>query len=118
METKNALIKSTYLGIEDHGIMTFYLNLDYGDCFQSAGGYALDTVLEGKDGKFVCRIGYGKGMSLIMEILKTVEVEKWEDLPCHHIRVLADHTKVSSIGHLLKDKWLNFEQFLVEDEDE
>ena len=104
METKNAIIRSTYLGIEDHGIMTFYLNLDYGSVYQSAGGYALDTVLE-KDGKFIKRIGYGKGMSLIMEILTIIGVEKWEDLPGSHIRVIAKHAGVIAIGHFLEDKW-------------
>ena len=31
MEIKNAKIESTMLGTEDHGIMTCYLYLDYGD---------------------------------------------------------------------------------------
>jgi hypothetical protein len=110
METKNAIIKSTMLGIEDHGIMSFYLNLDYGGSGQSAGGYCLDNPIK-KDGKFFKRIGTASGMSLIMEIMEVSGVSKWEDLPNTHIRVKADQGKVYAVGNILKDKWINFEQF-------
>ena len=40
-EIKNAIITGTYLGIEDHGILTFWLYLDYGGSGQGFGGYQL-----------------------------------------------------------------------------
>jgi len=107
METKNAKITSTMLGIEDHGIMSFMLYLDYGVSVQKAGGYVLDTPIK----NFTRRIGTAEGMSLIMEIMKIVGVEKWEDLPGKHIRVKAERNKVHAIGNYLKDEWLDFEQF-------
>lgn len=113
MEIKNAIITSTMLGIEDHGIMSFYLYLDYGNSAQGAGGYSLDTPIK-KGDTFLRRVGTAEGLSLIMEILQIVDVEKWEDLKGRHIRVKADHDKVYAIGHFLKDKWLNFEQFFSE----
>ena len=42
-EIKNAIITGTYLGIEDHGILTFWLYLDYGGSGQGFGGYQLDN---------------------------------------------------------------------------
>lgn len=101
METKNAIITNTMLGVEDHGIMSFYLYLKYDGNGQAAGGYALDTPL--KDGeKFVKRIGTAKGLSLIMEILKIVGVGKWEDLSGKAIRVKAGNVGVYEIGNLIK----------------
>ena len=95
IEIINAKIESTFLGFEDHGLFTFYLNLAYGGSGgQSAGGYFI----------------VGKFYSLIPKILKIVGVEKWEDLPGKHIRVRAEHGKVHEIGNVLEDKWLNFKE--------
>ena len=41
-EIVNARIRSTTLGVEDHGIFTAWLNLDYGGSGQGFGGWALD----------------------------------------------------------------------------
>ena len=112
-ETKNAIITSTMLGIEDHGVMSFYLYLDYGGTHQGAGGYVLDTPLK-QGSTFIRRIGTAEGMALIMEILEVVGVGKWEDLKGKHIRVKANSNGVKAIGHIIKDKWLDFEQFFVE----
>jgi hypothetical protein len=111
METKNAVIKSTFLGVEDHGIFTFFLNLDYGSSGQGAGGYTLDDKPKKVEHR---REGTAEGMSLIMEILKTVGVDKWESLPGKHIRAIADHEHVEAIGNILQDKWLNFKEFYAE----
>lgn len=111
IETKNAKIKSTMLGIEDHGIMSFYLYLDYGGSTQGAGGYALDTPIK-QGNTFLRRVGTAEGLSLIMAILNLVGVGKWEDLPGKFIRVKADMGKVYAIGNVLKDEWLDFEQFI------
>jgi hypothetical protein len=111
VEIKNALIESTRLGLEDRGIMTFNLGLDYGGEGQGAGGYVLDTPIKDKKGKFIKRVGGAHSMSLIMEILDVVGVANWEDLKGTHIRVKASHTEVHAIGNLLEDNWLNFEEF-------
>lgn len=113
METKNALITGTMLGIEDHGIMSFMLYLSYGGCGQGAGGYALDTPVK-ENGKFLCRIGTAEGLSMIMRILEVVGVGKWEDLKGKHIRVKADLSAVHAIGNILKDDWLDFTSFFTE----
>ena len=110
MEIKNAIIKSTTLGIEDHGIMTFYLGLNYGCIYQSAGGYSLDTPIK-KDGVFLKRIGTAFGMCLIIEVLRVVGANDWENLKGKHIRVKADSTSVYAIGNIITDDWLDFKTF-------
>lgn len=104
MEIKNAKIKSTMLGVEDHGIMSFYLHLDYGGAGQGAGGYALDEYSKGQEK----RIGAPFGIELIRSILDVVGVETWEDLPGKYIRARADHGKVYAIGNMLNNTWLDF----------
>lgn len=110
IETKNAKIESTRLGWEDHGIFTFVLNLDYGGSGQSAGDYALDRWF-GPRGSAGGRCGTAMGLDMVMAVLKTVGVQKWEDLPGLHIRVRADHSKVHAIGNYLEDRWLDFAAF-------
>ena len=113
METKNAKINSTMLGYEDHGIFTFYLNLEYDRASQSAGGFALDNYNKEVDK----RIGTAVGMKLIIEILKVLEVESWEKLKGTYIRVKADYSKIYAIGNLLKDNWLDFQMFFEENKE-
>jgi len=113
METKNARITSTMLGVEDFNVMSFSLNLDYGDgAHQNAGGYALDTPIR-KDGEFIRRVGTAEGLSLIMDILDLVEVGKWEDLKGKPIRVRCDHSHVTAIGHFLKDRWIVLDTYFT-----
>ena len=38
-EIRNAVIQSTMLGYEDHGILTCFLHLDYSGAGQGFGGY-------------------------------------------------------------------------------
>jgi len=101
MEIKNARIESVSLGYEDHGILTCMLHLDYGGSGQGFGGYVLDYY--NKD--IEERVGTAYGMEFIILILKTVGVEKWEDLVGKNIRVKAEDTKIIAIGHILKDNW-------------
>lgn len=100
-EIKNAQIRSTMLGVEDHGIFSCILSLDYAGSGQGFGGYALDEYEPQRKARF----GTAYGMEFIKRILDTLEVDKWEALKGQHIRADADHGKVYGIGHIIKDKW-------------
>jgi len=104
METKNAKIQSTMLGIEAHGIMTFFLGLDYGGSGQGAGGYMLLSSKPEQDKNAF-------GIAIIREILRVVGVEKWEELKGKHVRVKSSWDEVIAIGNIIEDNWLNFEEF-------
>lgn len=109
-EIINAKIKNTTLGYEDHGILTFGLGLDLaGGMFTTFGGYGLDTY----DKVSKKRICYAYGMQLIVEIMKTVGVEKWEDLTGKYIRVVDEgyNTPIRKIGNLMEDKWFDINEF-------
>ena len=119
MVTKNAIIKSTMLGGEDHGIMTFWLHLDFGGTGQGYGGYGLDAPLK-RDGKFIRRIGTAFGLEAIMRVLAVVGVHKWEDLKGKHIRVnkTKEWGEIISIGHIIEDEWLDLKELASKYDDD
>ncbi|PLW59452.1 hypothetical protein [Lactococcus lactis] len=110
MKFKNYEIVSTHLGYEEHGIYTAYLTLKGGGYGASVGGYALDELIAGE------RVVSRKGAQLIPKILDVVGVETWEQLKGRYIRVEDNGigAKVLKIGHLMDDKWLDFESFFKE----
>jgi len=101
--TKNAKIESTNLGIEDHGILTYYLMLDFGGSGQGFGGWCLDDV--GKDKHKDRRVGHKICADHLLKIFETLEVSSWEKLVGTPLRVKASFDKVHAIGHFTKDKW-------------
>ena len=92
IETKNAIIERTFLGFEDHGIFTAFITLNYGGGGQTFGGYSI-------------------GSEFIEQVLKTLDLESWEELKGQKVRVKAEHGKVHAIGHFLNDKWFNPAEF-------
>lgn len=104
-EIKNAIIESTSISTDDHGILTAWLNLDYGDSGQGFGGYVLykpGSLLKGKieaqyTGHFIDRC------------MQIAGVSKWEDMRGKPIRVRCGGLgeMIKSIGHILHDDWFN-----------
>ncbi len=105
---ENGYISGTRLGFEDHNIFTswIFIDLNGGGC--GFGGYALDEYSK-EDQK---RLGTVYGCQKVMELLRVLEIENWEDLKGKPIRV--EHNglggKISKIGHLIKDQWFTWEQ--------
>lgn len=102
-EIKNAKVTSTMLGVEDHGILSFWIYLDFGGSGQGFGGWALD-------GKPAVRFSGERQPSatcgaIIAAILKAVGVDTWEALPGQIVRVRGTHSQITAIGHALKDQW-------------
>ena len=84
-------VGSTRLGWEDHGILTASI-----DCRSSyggvggvgVGGYALDAPLKrGESGTE--RVGTAYGLDHVMQLMRVVGVEKWEDMPGRRVIVLS-----------------------------
>lgn len=109
-EIKNAKISSVSLGYEDHGILTCMLMLDYGGICQGFGGYRLDEYNKNKKKSF----GSAYGMQFIINVLKTVGVDSWENIEGKYIRVEAISDKVHRIGHITEDKWFDPEKDMKE----
>ena len=107
-EVINAQIKSTMLGFEDHGIFTAYLSIEWPGAGCGFGGYSL--------GKDVPAGASGYGSAYIQRILKTVGVEKWEDLKGKYIRVESQGLGggIVRIGHIIEDKWFDPKELAAE----
>ena len=89
--TLNGTIRSTRLGIEDHGIPTFNLNIGFGNSVQGFGNYDLR---------------YKGHQTLIFDVLKALEVESWEKLKGINVRVKREGGLLRAIGHIVKDQWV------------
>ena len=93
------------LGIEDHGIMTFFINIDFDGGGQGFGGYALDGGGGTK--------GDSRSILCIRKILQTVDVMKWEDLEGKYVRIKKEKEyggPIKAIGHIIEDKWFDIEE--------
>lgn len=88
---KNAVITGAEIFIEDHGLLTYFLYLDYGNSSQGFGGYAI-------------KLNAGWHIS---RILKVVGVSKWSDLKGKVIRADADFNTVRRIGNAIREDWFD-----------
>lgn len=90
---KNATIEGARIEIEDHGLLTAWLDLDYGDSgHQGFGGYCLDNA------------GCAKFLRRCMEV---VGVYQWDALRGKTIRVEAGNDRIERIGNITKNQWFN-----------
>ena len=116
---ENAQITDTFLGIEDHGIFTFSIMLDYGSSGQGFGHYSLD----GYNKELKKREGWANGIMVLRGILEAVGVDSWEKLKGRYVRVkrVGEHefsAMVRAIGHPIKDKWMDVREFSVASNDD
>lgn len=89
-------IDSTFLGKEDHGILTAYLQCKGDGTGVGVGGYSLDAP-----GEDYSRIGHAYGIDWLLRVMSTVGVDSWEKLPGQRVLVLfpkAGHWGQSPVG--------------------
>lgn len=82
-------IKSTHLGLEDHGLATAYLHCEYDGGGIGVGGFGLDAPVH-VDGKFSHREGAAYGMDHIMQLVATVGAKSWEDCKGRQVIVISE----------------------------
>lgn len=99
-EVKTAIIKGVKVMIEDHGLLSCYVTLDYGDSMQGFGGYELYNPYFKHSSK-------NKAGLWFFRLMETVGVYKLEDLEGKTVRAYADNSKVYAIGHIVKDEWFH-----------
>lgn len=106
---KNARIRSTMLGREDHGIMTFMIYIDANNFSCGVGGFCLDEY----NNDIKARIFRAESMEAISKILDVVGVTKWEDLSGKYIRFEDNGwgSTVTKIGNIIEDKWFDMREF-------
>ena len=106
-EILNGKITHTKLG-EDHGCLTVFITIEGSGWGVSVGGYCLDHWFN-KPGEYHSSDGYGA----IIELMKTLSVESWEDLVGQYCRVKSDgwSSTITTIGHLMEDKWFDWKEY-------
>jgi hypothetical protein len=111
-EIINVRITSTMLGLEDHGIFTAFIYFEGDGTGGGFGGHCFDQYDQAKKK----RVGHAFGIEYISSVLKVVGVEKWEDLPGEHIRVISSGlgSRTEGIGHIYKDLWFRPQELLEE----
>lgn len=103
MEIKNAIIESATINDADRGLLTVWLTLKYGDgTGQGFGGYTLYLPKTYKHHKMLSHAGH-----FIWRCMEIAEVSSWDKMKGKTIRVKAEHSKVHSIGHIVKDDWFD-----------
>lgn len=104
MPIENARIRATMLGYEDHGILTGGITVEGSGWGVTLGGFRLDSPPDNTP-----NVACGK---FIKSVLRTVGVEKWEDLPGKFIRVetAGAGSTVTKFGHLIEDKWCDLRE--------
>ena len=101
-----ATIDSTFLGWEDHGILTAYLQCNWPGMGIGVGGFGLDKSTGAPD---YARVGTAYGLDHIMRLMQTVGVHKWEDLKGKTVIILFEQddpwgSGAKGIAHHLEDK--------------
>lgn len=100
MEIRNAIISDAKLINDDHGVLTAWLNLDYGGECQGFGGYVLYLPQNCKYHSV-----WGLAGHFIWRVLEIADVASWDQLVGKTVRVKQDHTCVYAIGHIVKNDW-------------
>lgn len=101
MEIKNAIISSTSIDTGDRGLLTAWLQLDYGGSGQGFGGYSLYLP---KSYKHFTEKGDFAG-HFIFRCMEIAGVEKWEAVKRKSIRVKIKDGFAHAIGNIVKDDW-------------
>ena len=106
-EIINGKITSTKLG-EEHGCLTASLMIEGNGWCCGFGGYCLDHWFADV-GEHRSSDGYGA----IIELMKVLGVDSWEELNGKYVRVEIEGWggKILRIGHLMKDKWFSFKDY-------
>lgn len=93
---ENGQIVETFLGLEDHGILTFNIRIKLASGItKSYGGFSLEG---------------NSCWKKISKILQIAGVCEWEDLKNKYVRVKYDKEKtspLSDLGHIIKDDWMS-----------
>lgn len=99
----NAIIEDVSIEIEDHGLLTFFVQLRFSDGGQAYGGYAIERV----------------SCLWITRLLSTFRAQKLSELRGKVARVEFKGTtgwrgRIGRIGHAVEDRWFDYEAVVTE----
>lgn len=109
---RHMTVKKTFLGYEDHGILTFNLDCEGDGYGQGVGGIALDGAPAQAGGP---RTPQASGLALVTEVIKVLGADSWEGILGKQILIISDNTgRSAGIANPLTGKVLVFSEFLKE----
>lgn len=102
MEEKNAIITGVDISNADHGMLTVWINLNYGDSAQSFGGYALYFPRDHEN----WRKQKNAAGHFLWRVMEVTGVTNWNKLKDKTVRVRIDNSdRIIALGHIIKDDW-------------
>lgn len=102
-EIRNAIVSSASIDTGDRGLLTAWLQLDYGGCGQGFGGY---TLYLPKSYKNFTEKGDFAG-HFIFRSMEVAGVVEWSKITGKTVRVKIENGLVVAIGHIVKEDWFN-----------
>lgn len=101
-EIRNARIKATSLGVEDHGLFTAVVQLEGEGWGQGFGCFNFGSFTEGPTPEQARNLG-----RFILGVLRVVGADSWEQLPGKVVRIDHDTGRVYRIGNVIRDEWFD-----------
>lgn len=102
-EVRNAIIKKARIDDCDRGLLTVWLDLDYGGLCQGFGGYTLYLPKSFTHHRLLSTAGH-----FIWRCMEIAGVSRWENVPGKSIRVkIGEDGLVKAIGHIINDDWFS-----------
>jgi hypothetical protein len=101
-------ITSTFIGFEDHGILSVSLHFDYGSAAQGIGHRCFGSHDESRDPEG-WRRGHEMGMDFIRRLLLACGVNQWEKLKGRTVFVTRDWTEIQKIEPLPTERGQPFD---------
>lgn len=93
-----AKITDSFIGFEDHGLLTVSLTFDYGGSMQGIGHRAFGSSSEDDSSKW--RLPHEMGMDFIRRLLLACGVSEWSAITGRTVFVTSDWTKVYRVEPL------------------